>query len=302
MDDRSVDGTRQILGAWAERDSRVRVLRTDGNYGLVPALNLAVRAARSPLLARMDADDVALPRRLELQVEHMRADRSLAACGSGVELFPAELVGDGYSRYEGWLNGLRAPDDVWRDLLVECPLAHPALVVRDSVLQGLDGYRDAGWPEDYDLVLRIHAAGMRAGNLPDVLLRWRVRPGRHSLASERYSAEAFRRCKAHFLRETFLPPARPLVIWGAGKVGKPLARELIRQGSRIRAFVDLDPRKIGQEIHGAPVLDPAGFAALAHETHPYVLAAVGSPGARKDIRRALADAGCVEIDDYRICA
>ena len=83
VDDRSVDGTRHVLEAWAERDERVRVLRTDREAGLVPALKLAVAAARSSLLARMDADDVALPRRLELQVEHMRAHRAPAAGAKG---------------------------------------------------------------------------------------------------------------------------------------------------------------------------------------------------------------------------
>jgi len=85
-------------------------------------------------------------------------------------------------------------------------------------------------------------------------------------------------------------------------VGKPLARELIRQGRSIAAFVDLDARKIGQEIHGAPVLDPAGFEALLRSDDPYVLAAVGSPGAREEIRQALDALGRREIEDYRVCA
>ena len=83
-------------------------------------------------------------------------------------------------------------------------------------------------------MLRLHAAGMRAANLASPLLHWRVRADRHSLSSERYGADAFRRCKAHFLAETFLPP-RPVVVWGAGKVGKPLARALLRGGVPILA-------------------------------------------------------------------
>ncbi len=313
VDDRSLDDTAVLLRRWAARDDRVRVLELapssggcppDGasQDGLLTALDLAVAAARAPLLARMDGDDIADALRLELQRDFLSARRDLAGCGTAVELFPLSEVGDGYRRYESWLNGLSDPEALRRDLLVECPVAHPTLMIRRSVLSGVGGYRDRGWPEDYDLVLRLHAAGMRIANLARPLLRWRVRPDRHSLTSARYSPEAFRRCKVHFLDQAFLPSGRPLVVWGAGKVGKPLARELLRQGRPVSAFVDLDARKIGQEIHGAPVLDPDGFEVLLRSDDPYVLAAVGSPGARDEIREALDVLGRREIDDYRVCA
>lgn len=313
VDDRSTDETGELLRRWSARDDRVRVLEIAPGApvtgedeapegGLVRALDLAVAASRAPLLARMDGDDIAGPRRLEHQRDFLAARPDLAGCGTAVELFPHSEVGEGYLRYAAWLNGLTDPVELWRDLFVECPVAHPTLMIRRSVLSGLGGYRDPGWPEDYDLVLRLHAAGMRIANVPEPLLRWRVRPDRHSLASNRYSARAFRRCKVHFLDQAFLPPSRPLVVWGAGKVGKPLARELLRQGRPVSAFVDLDPRKIGQEIHGAPVLDPGGFEILASQDEPYVLAAVGSPGARDEIRTALAALGHQEIEDYRVCA
>jgi len=312
VDDRSTDDTGILLRRWSARDDRVQVLdiapgsghRAKGTTGdgLLAALDLALAVASAPLLARMDGDDIAEPRRLELQCDFLAARPDVAGCGTAVELFPRSLVGEGYRRYEAWLNGLTDPEDVERDLFVECPVAHPTLMIRRSVLFGIGGYRDCGWPEDYDLILRLHAAGMHIANLPELLLRWRVRPDRHSLTSERYSAEAFRRCKVHFLDQAFLPTGRRLVMWGAGKVGKPLARELLRQGRPVSAFVDLDIRKIGQEIHGAPVLDPTGFEALLKDDDPYVLAAVGSPGARDEIRAALDALGRRDIHDYRVCA
>lgn len=303
VDDGSSDGTAGLLAAWAARDPRVRVLPAgrgpSRGEGVAASLRRAAALARAPLLARMDADDVALPARLESQASFLDGRPDLAACGTRVELFPAARLGTGYRRYEAWLNGLAGPAALRRDLFVECPIAHPTLAIRATALRALGGYRDAGWPEDYDLLLRLHRAGMRADVVPETLLRWRVHSGRLSLVSDAYSPEAFRRCKVHFLVRGELPEGRALLVWGAGRVGKPLAVELARQGRPAAAFIDVDPRKIGQEIHGLPVLGPG---ALRARPGAYVLVAVGAPGARAEIRAELAAAGRVEVRDYRVAA
>ena len=293
VDDGSMDGTRLLLEEWRDRDSRVRLIEA-GGVGLVAALRAGSAAAVSGLIARMDADDVAHPGRLAEQVEFMEAHRDIAACGTGIEFFPRERLRSGFERYERWINSLRTPDEIQRDLMVECPIAHPTLAIRRSVLAGLGGYRDQGWPEDYDLILRLHLAGLRCANLPGALLRWRVSDRRLSATAPQYAASAFRRCRVHFLRSGFLPGDRPLVVWGAGKVGKALARELVRQGVPPAALLDLDRRKIGQKIHGAPVLDAADLDRIPGA---YYLVAVGTPGARQEIRAALEAAGRTELTD-----
>jgi glycosyltransferase involved in cell wall biosynthesis len=303
VDDGSSDGSRSHVEAWSGRDARVRVV--DGNgTGIVDALRRAVEAASAPVLARMDADDIAFPGRLEAQYAFLVDRPEVAGCGARVSLFPESSIGSGYARYEAWINAIQSPEEVEVQALVECPLAHPTLMLRRSVLTAVGGYRDMGWPEDYDLVLRILAARARLANVGGPpLLRWRVQPGRLSLRASEYSPAAFRRCKVHFMARAFLPRDRPLVVWGAGKVGKPLARECIRQGLPVAAFVDLDPRKIGQVIHGAPVLSPEKFAARARaEPRPFVIAAVGSPGVRDEIREALGRCGMAELSDFRFCA
>lgn len=307
VDDGSTDATGELLADWAAEDPRVTVIQLAAAdrppaSRLVAALNRAAGAARAPLLARMDADDIARPDRFAAQLAFLERHPDLAGCGAHVELFSRAEIRSGYRRYERWINAIETPEDVERAALIECPLAHPTLVLKRSAFHAIGGYRDMGWAEDHDLVLRIVAAGARLANVPgEPLLRWRVREDRLSLTSPAYTATAFRRCRVHFLRQVFLPPDRPVVIWGAGRVGKPLARELIAQGTPVAAFVDLDPRKLGQEIHGAPVLAPDGFA-TAFAARPYVLPAVGSPGVRDDIRGVLARHGFEAIVDYRFCA
>jgi glycosyltransferase involved in cell wall biosynthesis len=251
VDDGSSDSSADIAAAHAQSDARFRVVRQPP-AGIVSALEGACREARGRYLARMDGDDVALPHRLELQVRALEEER-LDACGGGIEYFPREIVRDGARRYEEWINGLVTTEAARRDVFVECPLPHPTVVVRREALDGAGGYRDCGWPEDYDLVLRLWARGASFRNVDEVVLRWREHGERASRTEGVYTLDAFVRCKVHHLRETLIA-GRHVVVWGAGPVGKAFARELTRAGTRVAAFVDVDPRKIGHEVGGAPVV------------------------------------------------
>ncbi len=307
LDDGSRDGTGSLLRAWAERDGRVRLVERDGS-GIVAALRRLSGEARAPLLARMDADDITHPDRLAAQLRLLARRPGIAACGTGVRYFPRPRRGSGYLRYERWINGLTEPAAVERDLFVECPIAHPTLMVRRDAFEAVGGYRDTGGPEDYDLILRLSAAGCRMTNVPQILHEWRLGPHRLSELSDRYGPDAFRRLKIAYLANGRIPEGRPLVIWGAGRVGKAFARGWLERGGPagrarpVEAFVDLDPRKIGQSIHGAVVLRPEDLPAFGAPARPYMLLAVGTPGARSEIREALEALGYQEIEDYRAVA
>jgi GT2 family glycosyltransferase len=196
--------------------------------------------------------------------------------------------------YERWLNSLTNPMDLARDIFVECPIAHPTLLLRRAVFDNVGGYRDADWPEDYDLMLRLWSAGYALANVPRVLLAWRDRGDRTSRVDARYGHEAFRRCKAYYLSRT-LAVGRPLLVAGAGPTGKAFAREMVRLGSRLVAFVDIDPRKLGQTIHGVEVVPPARIPEFEGA---FGIAAVADNRARVDIRSYFSRAGWCELVDY----
>ena len=295
VDDGSADGTSERLARWARQDGRVRVLSQPAG-GIVPALERARAAARGRWLARMDADDVSAPRRLELQLACMEeTDPPLAACGCRVEYFPRRGLGAGALRYERWINELVSPAQIERDLFVECPLAHPPFFLDAEAVRAAGGWRDPGWPEDYDLLFRLRERGGRFAKVPAVLLSWRERPDRLSRVDSRYSADAFRRCKVHWLLRGPLRGGRAAVVWGAGPTGKRFALELRRHGVQIAAFVELDPRKLGKRIHGAPVISPFD---IGEYRGAFCVAAVGQVGAREEIRRALAAAEWREGADF----
>jgi glycosyltransferase involved in cell wall biosynthesis len=280
VDDGSHDESAEIAEAHARDDGRFRVVR-QRRTGLVAALERARPEASGRFLARMDGDDVALPHRLEVQAAALEEDDSLAACGGGIEYFAEATVRDGSRRYERWINGLVTAEAAARDVFVECPIPHPTLMGRREVVE----YRACDWPEDYDLVLRLWARGQRFRNVDEVVLRWRDHPARLSRTEPRYSLDAFVRCKVAHLRATLLRGFESVVVWGAGPVGKSFARALGRQ---VVAFVDVDSRKIGKQIYGAPVVTADRAAAFADA---FALGAVAGEEARTQIRATVAAQG-----------
>lgn len=287
-----MDATADLLADWIRRDTRINAVRT-GPDGIISALQTAAAKARGELLARMDADDIAETARLERQVAFLDANDDIAACGTGVRYFPRTSVRGGARRYERWINSVVSTSDIERDLFVECPLPHPTLMMRRHAFEAVGGYRDAGWPEDYDLLLRLWESGFRLGKVPDILLHWRERPDRLSRTHHRYAESAFRRCKVRYLAHRIA--GKSVVVWGAGPVGKAFGRELRAAGHELAAFVELDPRKIGQEIHGAPVIPPT---AVHTYRDAYIVSAVGSANARAEVRLALHGVGFREPEEY----
>jgi glycosyltransferase involved in cell wall biosynthesis len=294
VDDGSTDETVALLEEWAANDPRVTVLKQKA-AGIVPALQRAVEASQGEILVRMDADDVAYSNRIEKQVEMLDADPELGVCGTLVRYFPRNAIQGGTQRYELWINALIEHDDITRDIFVECPIAHPTMAIRRSVLDEVGGYQDRGWPEDYDLLFRLWQSGVKMGKVPEILLRWRDRADRTSRVDNRYDEDAFRRCKVHYLKESVLNGHDDVVIWGAGPVGKAFALELQAQKVPVRAFIEVDHRKVGQKINSVPVVAPE---AVDQFRGSLLLAAVGQINGREEIRAALSASGWVEGTDY----
>jgi glycosyltransferase involved in cell wall biosynthesis len=294
VDDGSSDRSGDVLARAGARDGRIRLLRQSAQ-GIVPALEAARAHARGELLARMDADDRSHPHRLEAQLQLLERRRDLVGCGGHVRYVPRDRLSDGILRYEAWLNGITAPDEVDRELWVECPLAHPTFCLRSDSVARVGGYRQCGWPEDYDLLLRLRLEEGPLGVVPETVLDWRDSPDRLSRTAPAYSARAFRRVRLHFLARSLLRGRSGLLVWGAGPTGKVLAREALSMEIPVRAFVDLDPRKLGQEVHGAPVIPPGEIGAFRDALG---VAAVVQPGARAEIRGAFIEAGWVEGRDF----
>jgi len=293
VDDGSEDGSTVMLREAAASDRRLRVIEP-GRVGLVEALNIGLTEARSDAVARMDADDFSHPERLLLQLAHLTDNPDLTLVSCLVRKFPRSIIRPGMRHYEAWLNSVVTPDEIHRDLFVESPLPHPSVMFRKGPVMELGGYREMGWPEDYDLWLRMAGEGMRFGKVPRVLLYWRESAGRISRRHGMYSLEAFREVRARNLADWRLATDGKVQLWGAGRDGKTWAKLLMRHGFEVVQFIDIDAKKVGgQACGGIPVVWPADII----EGIP-ILGVVGIKGAREQIRDYLLPEGFREPDDF----
>ena len=187
VDDGSTDGSRAILEGLAARDDRIRLV-SQPNKGVGATRNELLGMARGDLLAMMDADDVALPRRFEWQVEYLRDHPEVVCVGGAQEHIDSEgrLLWkhfdpeDDASIQEAALSG-------------HCPINNPSAMMRREAALAVGGYRvDFAPAEDLDLFLRIGEIG-RLANLSRVVTRYRIHDGSLSATQQARQLDRMRR-------------------------------------------------------------------------------------------------------------
>jgi Glycosyl transferase family 2 len=186
VDDGSTDSTPEILDAARLEDDRIRVL-AQAPSGVSQARNRGCEAARGRYLAILDADDVALPERLALQVTHLDSRPDVAAVGGAGFLVAEDGREIGAARYP--------TDPTETEALLasgRTPMMHSAATIRTDAFRATSGYRTPMEPaEDYDLWLRLAEDGLLA-NLSDPVVRYRIHPGQASLRGLEKAATAVR--------------------------------------------------------------------------------------------------------------
>jgi glycosyltransferase involved in cell wall biosynthesis len=222
-DDGSGDSTADVVQSLSAKDNRIVFMRNDRNMGLSRTLMRCIGAARGTYLARMDGDDISRPERLGKQFAFLEANPGYDFCGSSILLFDASGIW-------GKLDYPEKPEA--RDFLLRSPYAHPSVVFRASCVKAAGGYDcdpAIGRSEDYDLFMRLHAAGSRGYNFQDFLFEYREELGSFRKRKFRYAITEARVRFRGFRKLGLLPLGLPYVI-------KPILIGLIPKGlyTRIR--------------------------------------------------------------------
>ncbi len=151
-----------------EKDKRVRFEPNTNNIGLPKTLNKGIALARAKYIARIDADDIALPQRLHRQFTFLEQQPEIALCGTQVEKIDAAGYHISHS------NSCTDTNLIPKIAPYVNVLTHPTWMIRREIFEVVGEYRDFPNAEDYDLVMRILDAGFKITNLEEVLLQYRV--------------------------------------------------------------------------------------------------------------------------------
>ncbi|MDH5611452.1 MAG: glycosyltransferase family 2 protein [Gammaproteobacteria bacterium] len=295
VDDGSTDNSCDIVRDYMKQDNRIELLQME-HQGVVGAMNHAMDNCTAPVCARMDADDIMAPERLALQFDYLQANPDIALVGSRVRVFPEEIIQDGFHEYIRWQNDCITPQQIADNIYVELPIVNPSICFRRELVLGVGGYHDGDFPEDYELLLRLHQYGYQMAKLPDVLLHWRDGDDRLTRTDQRYSRAAFDRIRAVYLaKDPRLQQGRPIAYWGAGRATRRRTEHLISHGHMPHVWIDIDPSKIGKIYQGAEVVAPHW---LEQGEKPFVLSYVSNHGAQALIARDLEGRGYRKGIDY----
>lgn len=297
VDNASTDGGATIAAAYARCDPRIRVLE-EPTVGLANALDTGLRHTTAPLIARMDADDIAHPERLEKQVAFMNAYPKVGVLGTRTRFESTIAKNSGMRAFVHWQNAILTPHDHYLRRFVDAAVAHPTVMFRRELVDRFGGYDTGPVPEDHELWLRWMHHGVRFAKLPDELLTWNDHPQRLSRTHANYGKAAFFTTKAIWLAKWYLRKyanERPVIIAGTSMMCRVRARLLEAQGMRVDGFTDVRPRKVpGYTWYAHDRLPPAGEA--------LIVSFISQRGTGDRIAAFLAGRGLVEGEDFILAA
>ena len=293
VNDNSTDNTLAIFDEFAKKDKRFTVL-SNPKSGVITALQLAYANSSGELIHRMDADDI-MPKQKLATLKRLLIENGKGHVATGkVKYFSETTLGDGYKRYEAWLNRLTENGSNFSELYRECVIASPCWMVFRSDFEKCGGFDSDIYPEDYDLVFRFYEAGLQCLPCADVLHLWRDYSIRSSRTSDLYADNRFLDIKCFYFLKLNFDNNRPLVVWGAGRKGKAIAKYLIDKKVEFNWLCN-NPKKIGKDIYGVLMQSESALEMLEN---PQVIVAVANHEEQTELITHFHENGMETMLDY----
>jgi glycosyltransferase involved in cell wall biosynthesis len=293
VDDHSTDTSKDLVHSFVSKDNRIKVFQNPG-VGIIEALQFGYATSSGTLITRMDSDDIMLPNRLEIHVKSLlKFGKGYLALGK-VRYFAENGINNGYAKYEKWLNALIENGTNYSEIYKECVIPSPCWMVHKSDFELCDAFHPNTYPEDYDLAFRFYKHQLKCIPCADVLHLWRDYSTRTSRTSEHYADNYFLGLKLHYFLKLDYQNNKKLVIWGAGKKGKTIAKLLQEQQIEFYWVCD-NPKKIGKHIFG---VEMQYYKILKTEENSQIIIAVANDEEQKSMIIFLKSADKMVNKDY----
>ncbi len=295
VNDHSSDRTPQILKDYAARDERIRVFDSGDNYRLIPTLQVAFKHCRGTLINRMDSDDKMPDYKLKVLVDEWQKYGKGTIIAGGTEHFVDEgEVGGGFLRYELWLNDVARRGAHYEEIYQECVIPSHCWIIHKDDFKSVGAFDPVVYPEDYDLCFRFYRKGLKVVGIDHILHFWRDRSNRISRTWEEYKDNRYFNLKLRYFYELDRDRQRPLVLWGAGRNGKDMAKLLLAHDDSFHWVCD-NQRKIGEQVYGVKM---EHFGSIPRLDNPQIMIVVTSPKEKIKIRQQLQDWGKKPVKDF----
>ena len=294
VNDHSTDETPEILAAFAKQDARVRVFDSDG-YKLIPTLQCGYREVRGTLLNRMDSDDKMPDYKIQLLVDEWHKYGKGHVIAGGTEHFVDEgEVGDGFLRYERWLNEVARTSTHYQQIYKECVIPSHCWMIHKDDFDAVGAFDPVIYPEDYDLCFRMYKHGLKVIGIDAILHHWRDRSNRISRTWDEYKDNRYFDLKMRFFYEIDRDKKRPLILWGAGRNGKDMAK-IIQSYKDTFYWVSNNEKQIGKNIYDVRM---QSYKEIPTIENAQLMIVVSSPDGKKEIKELLDSWGKKPVKDY----
>lgn len=294
VNDHSKDGTEVIIADYAQKDNRIRLYHSPYQK-LIPALKYGYQFVNGTLLNRMDSDDIMPKDKIETLVTHwLRYGKGHIIAGGTQHFVTEGKLGGGFIRYDAWLNKIAKTQTHYQEIYKECVIPSHCWMLHKDDFDVVGGFEPEVYPEDYDLCFRFYQNSLKVIGIDKVLHHWRDRANRISRTWESYQDNRYFDLKIRYFLQIDRNPNRDLVLWGAGKHGKDLAKILLAQKVSFH-WVCENKNKIGHNVYGV-FLEPVEN--LLQKTDPQIIIAVSGPDDQQEIKEQLSQMGKRPIKDY----
>jgi len=293
VDDTSSDNSFSILKAYADKDVRIKPFQNNGK-GIIEALRLAYSKSSGEFITRMDSDDIMTLDKLSIMSTNL-TDKGEGNIAVGlVQYFSDAELGDGFKNYEIWLNGLTLKGTNFTEIYKECVIPSPCWMVYRNDFEKCDALRPNTYPEDYDLTFRFYINGLKPIPCNTILHHWRDYATRTSRTDEHYADNTFIPIKTEYFINQEYDKSKNLVIWGAGRKGKALAKILIEKNIEFKWICD-NPKKIGKHIYDKEML---AINALENIENTQSIVTVANTEAQEEIKNHFVKLNQKAMKDY----